>query len=315
MDWFKRAKEGLKPQKKKEIPDLWVKCDGCSEIIYKPELEKNFYVCTNCQFHFRIKSSDYVKHLLDDNKFEEFNTKISSVDFLKFKARKKYSDQIKDSEKKTGINDAVRTGFGKIYGNSVVFCVMDFNFIGGSMGSVVGEKLARAIKQALERRLPLIIISASGGARMMESVISLMQMAKTSALLAKFSNAGLLYISILTDPTTGGVTASYAMLGDIILAEPGALIGFAGPRVIKQTIGQDLPDGFQRSEFQLKHGFLDAVIGRDEMKAKLKEILEFATDTEISDSENGELNAENVEDVKGTPEVKIGKVDDEAVKN
>ena len=315
MDWFKRAKEGLKPQKKKEIPDLWVKCDGCSEIIYKPELEKNFYVCANCQFHFRIKSSDYVKHLLDDKKFEEFNTKISSVDFLKFKARKKYSDQIKDSEKKTGTNDAVRTGFGKIYGNSVVFCVMDFKFIGGSMGSVVGEKLARAIKQALERRLPLIIISASGGARMMESVISLMQMAKTSALLAKFSNAGLLYISILTDPTTGGVTASYAMLGDIILAEPGALIGFAGPRVIKQTIGQDFPDGFQRSEFQLKHGFLGAVIGRDEMKAKLKEILEFATDTEISDSENGELNAENVEDVKDAPEVKAGKVDDEAAKN
>ena len=315
MDWFKRAKEGLKPQKKKELPDLWVKCDGCTEIIYKPELEKNFYVCTNCQFHFRIKSSDYIKHLLDDNKFEEFDTQISSVDFLKFKAKKKYSDQIKDNEKKTGSNAAVRTGLGKIHGNSVVFSVMDFKFIGGSMGSVVGEKLARAIRQALERRLPLIIISASGGARMMESVLSLMQMAKTSALLAKFSDAGLLYISILTDPTTGGVTASYAMLGDIILAEPGALIGFAGPRVIKQTIGQDLPDGFQRSEFQLKHGFLDAVVSRDEMKAKLKEILEFATDAEIPDSENGELNAESVEDVKDAPEVKAGKVDDETAKN
>jgi len=315
MDWFKRAKEGLKPQKKKEIPDLWVKCDGCSEIIYKPELEKNFYVCTNCQFHFRIKSLDYVKHLLDDNKFEEFDTQISSVDFLKFKGKKRYSDQIKDYEKKTGSRDAVRTGLGKIHGNSVVFSIMDFKFIGGSMGSVVGEKLARAIKQAIARKLPLIIISASGGARMMESVLSLMQMAKTSALLAKLSNAGLLYISILTDPTTGGVTASYAMLGDIILAEPGALIGFAGPRVIKQTIGQDLPDGFQRSEFQLKHGFLDAVVSRDEMKATLKEILEFATDTEITDSENGELPAENVEDIKGTPEVKAGTVDDEAAKN
>ncbi len=315
MDWFKRAKEGLKPQKKKEIPDLWVKCDGCTEIIYKPELEKNFYVCTNCQFHFRIKSADYIKHLLDDNKFDEFETKISSVDFLKFKAKKKYSDQIKDNEKKTGNNDAVRTGFGKIHGNPVVFCVMDFKFIGGSMGSVVGEKLARAIRQALERRLPLIIISASGGARMMESVLSLMQMAKTSALLAKFSDAGLMYISILTDPTTGGVTASYAMLGDIIIAEPGALIGFAGPRVIKQTIGQDLPDGFQRSEFQLKHGFLDAVVSRDEMKAKLKEILEFAADTAVSDSQNGELNAQSLDDVEEAPEVKAGKVDDETVKN
>ena len=183
------------------------------------------------------------------------------------------------------------------------------------MGSVVGEKLARAIKQALEHRLPLIIISASGGARMMESILSLMQMAKTSALLAKFSDAGLMYISILTDPTTGGVTASYAMLGDIIMGEPGALIGFAGPRVIKQTIGQDLPDGFQRSEFQLKHGFLDAVVSRDKMKAKLKEILEFASDTEVQNSKNGELDKESVEDVEDAPEAKAGEVDDETVKN
>ena len=273
MDWFKRAKEGLKPQKKKEIPDLWVKCDGCSEIIYKPELEKNFYVCTNCQFHFRIKSSDYVKHLLDDNKFEEFDTNISSVDFLKFKGKKKYSDQIKDYEKKTGSHDAVRTGLGKIHGISVVFSIMNFKFIGGSMGSVVGEKLARAIRQAIERKLPLIIISASGGARMMESVLSLMQMAKTSALLAKLSNAGLLYISIITDPTTGGVSASFAMLGDIILAEPGALIGFAGPRVIEQTIQETLPEGFQKSEFLLDHGLIDNVVHRRDLRQTLIQLL------------------------------------------
>lgn len=314
MSWFQRAKEGLKPQKKKEMPELWVKCDGCSEIIYKPELEKNFYVCTKCEFHFRIKSEDYIANILDDSQFEEINQNVSSVDFLKFKAMKKYSDQIKDNEKKTGIKDAVRTGFGKIFGIRVAFCVMDFKFIGGSMGSVVGEKLARAIKEALNQKLPLIIISASGGARMMESVLSLMQMAKTSAWLAKFSDEGLLYISILTDPTTGGVTASYAMLGDIILAEPGALIGFAGPRVIKQTIGQDLPDGFQRSEFQLKHGFVDAVVSRHEMKAKLKEILDFATETTVQ-PENGELNPESLEDIKDALPAKAEKPDDEAVKN
>ncbi|MFQ5676406.1 MAG: acetyl-CoA carboxylase, carboxyltransferase subunit beta [bacterium] len=314
MDWFKRAKEGLKPQKKKDMPDLWVKCGGCGEIIYKPELEKSFYVCNKCQFHFRIKSGDYVRTLLDDGKFEEFNQNISSVDFLKFKATKKYSEQIKDSVKKAGLNEAVRTGFGKIYGQRVVFCVMDFKFIGGSMGSVVGEKLARATREALSQKLPLIIVSASGGARMQESVLSLMQMAKTSALLAKFADAGLLYISILTDPTTGGVIASYAMLGDIILAEPGALIGFAGPRVIKQTIGQDLPDGFQRSEFQLQHGFVDAVVSRREMKEKLKEILEFSTGTEIHpDERNGDTSAETLPEVKDA--VKIETLDDEAAKN
>ncbi|NIR50542.1 acetyl-CoA carboxylase carboxyltransferase subunit beta [candidate division KSB1 bacterium] len=290
MDWFKRAKEGLKPQKKRDMPSLWMKCEVCEEIIYKKELERNFYVCSTCQRHFRIQSSEYIKILLDDEKFEEFNANITSVDFLKFRANKKYADQIKEATKKTGMNEAIRTGFGKIYGHDIVLCIMDFSFIGGSMGSVVGEKVARAIDESLKRRIPLIIISASGGARMMEGALSLMQLAKTSSRLARLSEAGVLYVSILTDPTTGGVTASYAMLGDVILAEPGALIGFAGPRVIKQTIGQDLPEGFQRAEFQLKHGFADAVVSRHEMKEKLKLIFDFATDGPFNkDSTNGEL--------------------------
>ncbi|MFQ5706236.1 MAG: acetyl-CoA carboxylase, carboxyltransferase subunit beta [bacterium] len=288
MDWFKRAKLGLTPQKRKDMPNLWVKCQGCNEIIYKRELERNSYVCAKCQFHFRIKSSDYMSILLDDGKFEEFNTNIASVDVLKFRALKRYSDQLKDAAKKTGVNDAMRTGFGTIHGHPLVLCLMDFSFIGGSMGSVVGEKIARAIDKALEKRMALIIVSTSGGARMMEGALSLMQMAKTSGRLARLSDAGLLFISILTDPTTGGVTASYAMLGDIILAEPGALIGFAGPRVIKQTIGQDLPNGFQRSEFQLKHGFVDAIVSRQEMREVLKEILDFASDQAMSQNSHDE---------------------------
>lgn len=302
MDWFKRAKEGLKPQKKKEMPELWLKCKSCGEIIYKRELEKNYHICTKCRYHFRIKSAEYINHLLDENQFDEFNANIGSVDFLKFKASKRYGDQIKDAVKKTNQKSAIRTGFGKIYGHEVVLCVMDFSFIGGSMGSVVGEKIARATDEALKRRLPLIIICASGGARMMEGAISLMQLAKTSARLARLADAGLLFISILTDPTTGGVTASYAMLGDVILAEPGALIGFAGPRVIKQTIGQDLPDGFQRSEFQLQHGFVDAVVSRDEMKDKLRDILEFATEARFNDkSRNGDIDAGKLEKLTTVP--------------
>jgi acetyl-CoA carboxylase carboxyl transferase subunit beta len=311
MDWFKRAKQGLKPQKRKDMPNLWIKCEACGEIIYKRELEHNFFVCNKCQFHFRVKSSDYIKILLDGGNFEEFNANIFSVDFLKFKALKKYSDQIKDAVKKTGTNEAVRTGIGKIYGHSVVLGLMDFSFIGGSMGSVVGEKIARAVDVSLNRGIPLIIVSSSGGARMMEGALSLMQMAKTSARLAKLSDAGILYVSILTDPTTGGVTASYAMLGDIILAEPGALIGFAGPRVIKQTIGQDLPDGFQRSEFQLKHGFVDAVVGRHEMKEKLKEILEFAANPKFDLSSNdGELKRENVQNLLQQQRPIVEKIED-----
>lgn len=316
MDWFKRAKEGLKPQKKKEMPELWIKCEGCTEIIYKRELDKNFHVCSKCGFHFRVQSSDYIAQLLDNGQFDEFNLDVCSVDFLKFKASKKYSDQIKTAVKKTGHKSAIRTGFGKIYGHEVVLCVMDFSFIGGSMGSVVGEKIVRAIDEALKRHLPVIIVSASGGARMMEGAISLMQMAKTSARLARLADAGLPYISIITDPTTGGVTASYAMLGDIILAEPGALIGFAGPRVIKQTIGQDLPDGFQRSEFQLHHGFVDAVVSRYEIKEKLRDILEFATDTPMDEnSSNGELEAESLQRLVNVHRSSPDTFDDEAAKN
>ncbi len=316
MDWFKRAKEGLKPQKKKEMPELWLKCTSCGEIIYKKELEKNFYVCSNCDHHFRMKSADYIAHLLDNNQFDEFNANIAPVDFLKFKALKRYGDQLKAAAKKTGQKDAVKTGFGKIHGHEVVVCLMDFSFIGGSMGSVVGEKIARATEEAIKRHLPLIIVSASGGARMMEGAISLMQMAKTSARLAQLSEAGLPYISLITDPTTGGVTASYAMLGDFNIAEPGALIGFAGPRVIKQTIGQDLPDGFQRSEFQLEHGFIDAVVSRQQMKEKLKEILEFTMDVRIEeDSANGELESGALQDLVKVAGPNANDLNDESAKN
>lgn len=276
MAWFKRDKRGLTPQEKKELPDgIWIKCDNCGEIIYKKELDKNLYVCMKCNYHFRIKSKNYIEILLDEGEFDEFNENIQSADPLKFKGSKRYSDQLKDAIKKSGTTEAVKTGFGKIEKKRVVFCVMDFSFIGGSMGSVVGERISRAIEQAIANKIPLIIASASGGARMMEGALSLMQMAKTSAYLAKLSHAGLPYISIITDPTTGGVSASYAMLGDIIIAEPGALIGFAGPRVIKQTIGQDLPEGFQRSEFMLEHGFIDAIFNRQELKKKLSQLLDF----------------------------------------
>ncbi len=274
MSWFKRKEKGVITTEKKSIPDgLWIRCDQCNEILYRKELERNLYVCSKCDLHFKIRSHQYFSLLLDEGTFEEFDAGISSVDPLKFKGAKKYSDQLKDNIKKSGINEAVRTGRGLIDGIAVNIGVMDFAFIGGSMGSVVGEKIARTTEHAIEDKSPLIIISASGGARMMEGALSLMQMAKTSALLAKYSDSGGLYISVLTNPTTGGVTASYSMLGDIILAEPGALIGFAGPRVIKQTIGEDLPEGFQRAEFQLQHGFVDAIVPRVELKERIVQIL------------------------------------------
>ena len=283
MAWFKRDKPGLIPQKKKEMPDgLWVKCEGCGEIIYKKQLAQNSYVCSRCNFHFRIKGDDYIKLLLDSDTFQETDATLESKDFLDFKDKRRYADRLKAAMEKTGLKDAIRIGYGKIGGIPLVFGVMDFSFIGGSMGSVVGEKVARAVDRARERKIPLIIVSASGGARMMESVISLMQMAKTSARLARFSDEGGLYISILTNPTTAGVVASYAMLGDINIAEPGALIGFAGPRVIKQTIGQDLPEGFQRAKFQLEHGFVDMVVNRQEMKETLVKILTFFVDKKES---------------------------------
>jgi acetyl-CoA carboxylase carboxyl transferase subunit beta len=276
MDWFKRKKEGLKPVDKKDMPDgLWVKCDNCNEIIYKKELEKKLFVCPNCDYHFRLLSHGYINILTDKDSFHEFNQHIKSADPLQFKDTKKYSDRYQSAVEKTGLNEAIVTGVAEIDKINVVLAVMDFSFIGGSMGSVVGEKVSRAVDIALEKRYPLIIVSASGGARMHEGILSLMQMAKTSAKISLLSSANLPYISLLTNPTTGGTTASYAMLGDVHIAEPGALIGFAGPRVIKQTIGQDLPDGFQRSEFLLEHGFIDVIIHRHELKNRIASILKF----------------------------------------
>ena len=276
MAWFKRVNPGISTQGKKELPDgLWVKCDGCDEVIYKKQLAQNSHVCPKCDFHFRISNRDYITLALDPGSFEEMDGDMESVDFLHFKEKVKYSDRLRETMRKTGLKEAIRTGVGAINGMPVVFGVMDFDFIGGSMGSVVGEKIARATDRALEKKIPLIHVCASGGARMMESVISLMQMAKTASRLARFSDHGGLYVCILTNPTTAGVVASYAMLGDINIAEPGALIGFAGPRVIKQTIGQDLPPGFQRSKFQLEHGFVDMIVDRREMRATLDRVIRF----------------------------------------
>jgi len=276
MDWFKRKKEALKPADKKDLPDgLWVKCDSCGEIIYKKELEKKLNVCPKCDYHFRIGSSEYISLMFDNSSFEEFNQHIQASDPLKFKDSKKYSEKYKATIKKTGMNEAVVTGTGEIEKNKVVVALMDFKFLGGSMGSVVGEKISRAIDKALESKQPMIILSSSGGARMHEGILSLMQMAKTSAKLARLAEHKIPFISILTNPTTGGTTASYAMLGDVHIAEPGALIGFAGPRVIKQTIGQDLPPGFQRSEFVKDHGFIDMIVHRHDLKQRLAGLLDF----------------------------------------
>jgi len=278
MEWFRKAKEGLIPQRKKEIPDgIWIKCDSCGEIIYRNELEKNLWVCSKCEHHFRIKSKDYLNLILDDGKLEEYDMNLAASDPLEFKDSKRYPDRIKGSQKKTDLKDAIVAGIGRIDGREVSFGVMDFGFIGGSMGSVVGEKVARAIERSLERRVPLLIISCSGGARMQEGILSLMQMAKTSALLAKLYDQNLPYISVLTNPTTAGVMASYASLGDVIIAEPKALLGFAGPRVIQQTIKQDLPPGFQSSEFFLEHGFLDIISHRKDLKKNISLILEYLT--------------------------------------
>ena len=274
MTWFKREKQKIKPVVKKGVPDgLWVKCPTCSEFLYKPELEKSLSVCRHCSHHFRVDPSIYLSLLLDNGSSKELFTKLQSKDLLQFKAGKKYKDQLVAAKKKTGQNDAINCYQGKIEEKDVALGIMNFSFIGGSMGSVVGEKVARLIDFAHENNLPLILICASGGARMQEGAISLMQLAKTSSKLAQFSEGGGLYIPILTDPTTGGVTASYGMLGDIILAEPGALIGFAGPRVIKQTIGQDLPEGFQRTEFLKEKGFVDHIVTRDKMKATLYSLI------------------------------------------
>lgn len=248
----------------------WVKCDSCKEILYKEDVHKNYSVCPNCGKHFRISARRRLEQIVDKNTFEEMDSNLQTTDPLQFEG---YTKKIALLQEKTKINEAVKTGIGKINGEQAVIAIMDGNFLMGSMGCVVGEKITRAIETAIEKRLPLIMFCVSGGARMQEGIISLMQMAKTSSALAKLDDAGLLYISVLTDPTTGGVTASFAMLGDIILAEPDALIGFAGPRVIEQTLKQKLPEGFQRSEFLLEHGFIDKIVTRKDMKDTLSQIL------------------------------------------
>jgi len=272
MAWFKRDKKGIhtSTEDKLEAPDgIWEKCPSCKKALHYQEQVDNLHVCQYCNNHLRIGSREYFELLFDHNDFKELFGNLTSGDPLNFTDSKKYTDRIAETTKKTGLKDAIRAAHGKIEGQDLVIACMDFAFIGGSMGSVVGEKIARSIDYCIKNKIPFLLISKSGGARMMEAAFSLMQMAKTSAKLALLSRAKIPYISLLTDPTTGGVTASYAMLGDINIAEPGALIGFAGPRVIKETIKRDLPKGFQTSEFVLEHGFIDFIVNRGEMKAKI----------------------------------------------
>jgi len=274
MSWFKRKDSNIQTDKKKDMPEgVWIKVPETGDTIHRRELEENLWVDPISGYHFRIGSKEYFSILFDDGEFEEIADEIMPTDPLKFEDRKKYSDRIKQTQKKSGLSDACRVGVGKLKKQDIVIACMDFSFIGGSMGSVVGERLSRAIDHAREEKFPLLIISQSGGARMMESVLSLMQMPKTSAKLAQLDKEGVPYISLMTNPTTGGVTASYAMLGDFNIAEPGALIGFAGPRVIRQTIGRDLPEGFQTSEYLVEHGFLDFIVPRTKLKSKLSRLL------------------------------------------
>jgi acetyl-CoA carboxylase carboxyl transferase subunit beta len=273
MSWFRKPKQKLSATERRDLPsDVFDKCPQCGEILYRARLEQNLFVCPECGYHNRIGAEEYIRLLLDDE-YEEHAGNLRSADPLGFVDLKPYPQRLEAAERKSGGGDAVRTVTGTLEGIPVCIAVMDFDFIGGSMGSVVGEKIARLGRHALERRVPYIIVSASGGARMMEGILSLMQMAKTSAVLAQLHEAGLPYISVLTDPTTGGVTASFSMLGDVQIAEPNALIGFAGPRVIEQTIKQELPAGFQRSEFLLEHGMIDHIVDRRELKAQIARLL------------------------------------------
>lgn len=276
MGWFKRLKEGIQTatQNKKEAPDgLWYKCKSCKQASTQKELKENWYKCPFCDYHERIGSHDYYDLLFDNSNYDELFTHLSSKDFLEWNDLKPYSERLETAKTKTELTDAISVATGKINSHPIVIAAMDFSFIGGSMGSVVGEKIAMAIDHSLKENVPFMIISKSGGARMMESAFSLMQMAKTSAKLTQLAKSKIPYLSFLTDPTTGGVTASFAMLGDINFAEPGALIGFAGPRVIKETIKKDLPEGFQRSEFLLDHGFLDFIVNRKDLKERIGGIL------------------------------------------
>jgi acetyl-CoA carboxylase carboxyl transferase subunit beta len=277
MAWFKRETGELDTsgEKKVRTEGLWVKCEGCRQIIWKKDLEENMNVCPKCDKHFRIDARTRLAQLLDDNLYESFDGNLASTDPLKFVDLKPYSSRLKQAQNDTGLKDAIINAQGKLMGRPVVVSAMEYSFIGGSMGAVVGEAITRAVERSADTRAPLIIVSASGGARMMEGVISLMQLAKVSAALARLDKAKVPFISLLTDPTTGGVTASFAMLGDLNIAEPGALIGFAGPRVIEQTIRQKLPPGFQRSEFLLEHGMLDAVVSRKQLRPYIARALEF----------------------------------------
>jgi acetyl-CoA carboxylase carboxyl transferase subunit beta len=277
MAWFKRqsGEVDASGEKKVRTEGLWVKCEGCRQIIWKKDLEDNLNVCPKCDKHFRIDARTRLANLFDNGEYETFSDNLASTDPLKFVDLKPYSERLKKAQEETGLTDAVINARGRLNRRDVIISAMEYAFIGGSMGAVVGEVITRAIEEALEKNKPLVIISASGGARMMEGVLSLMQLAKISAALARLDEARVPYVSVLTDPTTGGVTASFAMLGDLNIAEPGALIGFAGPRVIEQTIRQKLPPGFQRSEFLLEHGMLDAVVHRKEMKAYITRALEF----------------------------------------
>jgi acetyl-CoA carboxylase carboxyl transferase subunit beta len=284
MSWFKRDKKPIEnptpvDERRVRTEGLWEKCPSCRAAIWKKDLEQNLNVCPKCEYHFRIGARDRIALLLDDNlPWTEHDADLASNDPLHFVDTKPYAQRLKDAREKLGIADAVLTGEGRLEGRPVICCSMEFGFIGGSMGSVVGEKVARAIERSVEKKTPLIVVSCSGGARMMEGAVSLMQLAKVSAALARLDDARVPFVSVLTDPTTGGVTASYAMLGDLNIAEPGALIGFAGPRVIEQTIRQKLPEGFQRAEFLLEHGFLDAVVARKDLKGYLSQALGFFLD-------------------------------------
>jgi acetyl-CoA carboxylase carboxyl transferase subunit beta len=295
LTWFRKPKRKLTAQDRRELPtDVFEKCPNCGEILYRARLEQNLYVCPECGHHNRIGAEDYLRLLLDDGDYEEYFDDLRSADPLQFVDLKPYVKRLEAAERSAGTGDAVRAVEGNLESIPVCTAVMDFAFIGGSMGSVVGEKIARLARRAVDARRPLIIVSASGGARMMEGILSLMQMAKTSVVLAQMHEAGLPFISVLTDPTTGGVTASYAMLGDVHIAEPGALIGFAGPRVIEQTIRQELPGGFQRSEFLLEHGMVDVIVDRREMKSTIARLLRHMMGLPAPEDFNGA----DTEDVK-----------------
>ncbi len=272
MNWFKGTLSKVRKGKKVD-QSLWVSCGGCGEIVYKKEVERNLKVCPKCGYHFRIGAWERINMLLDEGSVVELDAELAPMDPLRFKDTKKYKDRLEEAQKKTGMKDAVVSVEGKIDGIPVQFVAFEFGFLGGSMGSVVGEKIARAAERSIEKRQPLIIVSCSGGARMQESMLSLMQMAKTCAVVRRVSDAKVPFISILSDPTTGGVSASFALIADVVIAEPGALIGFAGPRVIEQTIGQKLPEGFQRAEYLLEHGFVDMIVERKRMKEVLANLL------------------------------------------